>query len=43
MQYFSSNNWFTQQWKPQSSYYSAMQRTTDLQFYNAIADPKVGE
>ena len=29
--------------KPQSSYYSAMQWATGLQFYYVIADPKVTE
>ena len=38
MQSFSSYNGFTQQWKPQSSYYSAMQWATGLQFYYVIAD-----
>ena len=43
MEWFSSNNWFTQLRKPQSSYYSAMQSATVLQLYYVIADPKVGE
>ena len=43
MQWFSSYNWFTQQIKPQSSYSSATQWATGLQFYYVIADPKVGE
>ena len=43
MQWFSSNNWFIQQRKPQSSYYSAMQWATGLHVYYVKADPKVGE
>ena len=43
MQYFSTYNWFTQQWEPQSSYCSAMPWATGLQFHYLIADPKVGE
>ena len=43
MQYFTSYNWFTQQWEPQIRYCSAMQWATGLQFYYAIAEPKVGE
>ena len=36
-------NRFTQQKKPQSSYFSAMQWATGLQLYYVKADPKVGE
>ena len=43
MQQFSSYNWFTKQREPQSSYCSAMPWALGLQFYYAIADPKVGE
>ena len=43
MQSFSSYKQFTQQWKLQSSYYSAIQWATGLQFYYVIADPKVAE
>ena len=40
MQQFSSYNWFTQQWKSQSSFCSAMQWATGLQFYYVVADLK---
>ena len=40
MQWFSSNNWFTQQRKSQGSYCSAMQWATGLQLHYVIADPK---
>ena len=40
MQQFSSYNWFTQQWEPQSSFCSAIQWPTGLQFYYVIADLK---
>ena len=43
MQYFSSYNWFTQQWELQSSFYSAMQWATGLELHYVIADPKIGE
>ena len=43
MQHFSSYKWFTQQWEPKSSYYSAMPWATGLKFYYVIADPKVAE
>ena len=43
MQSFSSYNWFTQQRKPQSSYYSAIQWATGLQLYYVIADQNVSE
>ena len=42
MQYFSSFNWFTQQWEPENSYCSAMPWATGLQFYYVIAGPKIG-
>ena len=43
MQWFLSYKRFTQQWEPQSSYFSAMEWATVLQFYYVIADQKVGE
>ena len=43
MEKFSSYKQFTQQWEPQSSYYSAMERATSLEFHYVIADPKIGE
>ena len=43
IQYFSSCNCFSQQWEPESSYYSAMPWATNLQFYNVIASSKVDE
>ena len=42
MKEFSSSNWFTKQWEPESSYYSAMQGAKCPWFYYLIADPKVG-
>ena len=33
MQQFSSKNWFTQQWKSESSCCSAMEGVTGLQFH----------
>ena len=43
MQYFSSYSWFTQQWEPENSYYTAMPWATCLQFYNVIAKLKEDE
>ena len=43
MQYFSSYNWFTQQWEPENNYYTAMSWATHLQFYNVIANSKADE
>ena len=43
MQYFSTYNWFTQQWEPENSYYTAMPWATRLQFYYIIANSKVDE
>ena len=43
MQKFSSYNWFTQQWKPENTYYIAIPWATQRQFYNVIANTKVDE
>ena len=43
MQYFSSYSWFTQQWEPESNYFSAMQWAACLQFQYVITYPKSDE
>ena len=40
MQYFSSYKWFSVEQELQSSYYSAMQWATGLEFYYVIAASK---